>query len=78
MKKRKRMLPCILIALLSIVGFILYINTFDPSVLMVIGSISINPIIPFFAITFLIISCTTAFLLIHSRRGLFVGLLVDP
>ncbi len=74
MNARKKFVPYLFIAILSLVGLFLYIHTFTPTKSIDFFDVQIIPIAPFLAIFFLTVSCLFAFILANSRRGLLVGL----
>ncbi len=74
MKARKRFVPYLIIAILSLIGFFLYIQTFSPTKPIDFFNFQIMPVAPFLAIFFLLISCLFAFIMANSRRGLLIGL----
>lgn len=74
MKSRRKFLIYLFISILSLTGFILFINTFSPSDPIDIYISKIHPTIPFFFLLFLTISCWFAFILKSKRRGVFIGL----
>lgn len=76
MRKRKRYVPYILISLLSIVGFLLFVNTFSPTQNLDILFIKIPTIIPFFSLILLTFTGIFSFMFANSRRGLFVAFLI--
>jgi len=76
MKDRRKFAPYLFIAILSFIGFILFINTFTPTTPVDLFGLLVPSVIPLLLLVFLIVSCVFAFILSHSRRGVFVGLFV--
>lgn len=76
MKSRKQYSVYLFVAILCLLGLILFTNTFNPHTAWGIFNITISPIIPFFGLFFLIVSGSFAFLLKSRRRGILIALFV--
>jgi len=76
MHKRKRKLWLLLLAILSLVGFIYLLLSFSPSFNLQVLSFNLPVIYLFFAALFLFLFSFFAFILASKRRGLFIGLFV--
>jgi hypothetical protein len=74
MQKRKKLIPPLIIAILSLLGTILLIITFNPTRQIDLSFIKLSPIIPFFLCVFLSIAGILGFTLNNLRRGIFIAL----
>lgn len=74
MKSRKKLLPYLLISLLSFIGILLVVTTLNPNKSIDIFIVMLPPLLPFFSLIFLTISCLFTFLLGSKRRGILIGI----
>ncbi len=76
MKKRKKLIPHLIIAVLALIGIALLVITFSPARQIDLSFTKLSPVIPFFLCVFLAIAGISGFILAHLRRGIFVALFI--
>ncbi len=73
MRSRKKYFPLLFLGLLSLLGVVFYIFLIDPSIPYNAWNITFSPVIFFFTLLFICISCFSSFLLRNLRRGILVS-----
>lgn len=76
MKIRKKYSIYLLIAVLSFIGLVLFINTFEPSKIIDLFYIKVYPEIILFLLLFSILTCLLTFTFASIRRGIISGILI--
>src|ERR1035437_7245718 len=73
MRRNKRQLRLLGLAILGLIGFIYLVFNFSPSAQITILSFNLSSIYFFFAFLFLFLISVFAFVFSSKRRGVFIG-----
>ncbi|MGE5042455.1 MAG: hypothetical protein ACM3IJ_06175 [Candidatus Levyibacteriota bacterium] len=73
MRARRKLLPLLILGLLSFLGVGFYILVIDPTNFFTVGNFAFSPIIFFFTLLFIGLSSFCAFLLVNLRRGILLS-----
>lgn len=77
MRSRKKYFPLLFLGLLSLLGVVFYIFLIDPSVPYEAGNVTFSPVIFFFILLVICLSCFFSFFLKNLRRGILISIFLS-